>query len=608
MKSLFSILIGLHLSFLSPGTEYHVSPNGNDNHAGSPEAPLKTISAAAQKAVPGDVVTVHQGTYRERVSPPRGGESADKPIVYQASPGEKVEIKGSEIIKGWKKVNETTWNVQIPNEFFGNFNPYSDNIHGDWLSRGQWCHSGDVYLNNKNLLESQELDAVLNNKGGKALWFCKVEGGTTTIWANFNSNPNEETVEINTRQSVFYPEKPFINYIHVRGFDMSHAATPWAPPTAEQIGLIGTHWSKGWVIENNTISHSKCVGLTLGKYGDEWDNKSESEEGFVQTIERALKNKWDKEHIGSHIVRNNTISWCGQAGIAGSLGAIFSRIENNTIFETGLHQPFWGYEHAGIKLHAPVDVVIGKNHIYRTKTGIWLDWMSQGTRVTKNFLHDNNVGDLSYEVNHGPILTDNNILLTEALNQIKLSRGAVFVNNLMAGKLYPTGDEDQRKTPYMFPHDTKIAGRHSCPCGNSAFYGNIFTTMDLTPYNACKMPVTMERNLFLLQSIPSKFEKNSCVKSGFDPGIKVIQKKDGWYLKINVPEGCQQMGTDKALSSADLGKAVVPNQSFDQADGTPIVFDTDYPGNKRNFPGLCPGPVDFTRSGIQEVKVYPLKD
>jgi alpha-N-arabinofuranosidase len=60
----------------------------------------------------------------------------------------------------------------------------------------------------------------------------------------------------------------------VRGFTLAHAATPWAPPTAEQIGVIGTHWSRGWLIENNNIHHSICVGVTLGKYGDDWDNTS----------------------------------------------------------------------------------------------------------------------------------------------------------------------------------------------------------------------------------------------------------------------------------------------------------------------------------------------
>ena len=150
-------------------------------------------------------------------------------------------------------------------------------------------------------------------------------------------------MEINVRQTVFYPEKTGINYITVRGFTLEDAATPWAPPTAEQIGLIGAHWSKGWIIENNTISHSICSGISLGKYGDQWDNTSaNSAEGYVKTIERALADGWSKENIGHHIVRNNTISHCEQTGIVGSLGAAFSTVTGNTIYNVHMHQSFGG--------------------------------------------------------------------------------------------------------------------------------------------------------------------------------------------------------------------------------------------------------------------------
>ena len=156
----------------------------------------------------------------------------------------------------------------------------------------------------------------------------------TTLWAQFRGvNPNEQLVEINVRRTVFYPERPGINYITVRGFILRHAATPWAPPTAEQVGLIGTHWSKGWIIENNEISHSRCSGVTLGKYGDGYDNTSaNTAEGYVKTIERALKNGWNRETIGHHIVRNNTIHDCEQTGICGSLGGVFSQIVSNHIY------------------------------------------------------------------------------------------------------------------------------------------------------------------------------------------------------------------------------------------------------------------------------------
>ena len=83
--------------------EIHVSKKGSDSNGGSSSTPLKTISAAARLAFPGDTITVHSGIYREWVNPLRGGESDSKRIVYRAAPGEKVEIKGSEIITGWEK-------------------------------------------------------------------------------------------------------------------------------------------------------------------------------------------------------------------------------------------------------------------------------------------------------------------------------------------------------------------------------------------------------------------------------------------------------------------------------------------------------------------------
>ena len=266
--------------------------------------PFKTISAAARVAQPGDVITVHEGVYRERITPPRGGTSDRKRIVYQAAPGEKVEIKGSEVVKNWVKVQDDVWKVTLPNSFFGSFNPYSDLIRGDWFNpKGREHHTGAVYLNGDWLNEAAKLDDVLKPAGATPLWFGQVDKDNTTIWAQFKGvNPNEQLVEINVRRTVFYPEKPGINYITVRGFTLRHAATPWAPPTAEQVGLIGTHWSKGWIIENNEISHSRCSGITLGKYGDQWDNTSaNTAEGYVKTIERALAERLEQgDHRPPH--------------------------------------------------------------------------------------------------------------------------------------------------------------------------------------------------------------------------------------------------------------------------------------------------------------------
>ena len=81
-----------------------------------------------------------------------------------------MEIKGSEVIKNWRRLNNETWETVIPNSLFSDFNPYNDTIHGDWLARGQWSHTGEVYLNDRALAETERLEDVLLNKGNRQLW------------------------------------------------------------------------------------------------------------------------------------------------------------------------------------------------------------------------------------------------------------------------------------------------------------------------------------------------------------------------------------------------------------------------------------------------------
>ena len=407
------------------------------------------------------------------------------------------------------------WTVTIPNSFFGAFNPYSDIIHGDWFSPlGRIHHTGAVYLNGEWLAEAKTLDDALETRGELPLWFGQVESKTTTLWAQFGgADPNRELTEINVRQTVFYPEKDGMDFITVRGFILRCAATPWAPPTAEQIGLIGTHWSKGWIIEDNVVSHSMCSGISLGKYGDQWDNTSEnSAQGYVKTIERAQNLGWSKENIGHHLVRNNIISHCEQAGIVGSLGPAFSTVTGNIIHDIYVRRLFSGAEIAGIKFHAAIDMELSNNHIFRSYRGLWLDWMAQGTRVTGNLFHDN-VQDAFFEVDHGPFLVDNNIFLSKvslALN----SQGGAFVHNLICGGAGMT-EYDGRMTPYLKPHSTEVAGLHDNPSGDLRFINNLLAQNgDLSVFSHARLPADFEGNVFLMGTKPSGLETSPRAFSG----------------------------------------------------------------------------------------------
>ena len=172
-------------------------------------------------------------------------------------------------------------------------------------------------------------------------WYAEQDeaNNQTIIYANFHEkDPNKENVEISVRRNCFYPESEGIGYITLSGFRISQAATQWAPPTAYQEGMVGPHWSKGWIIEDCEIYESKCSGISLGKYlQPENDNKwlkwkyKDGTQTERDCICQASYEGWDKEHIGSHIVRRCEIHDCGQTGIVGHLGGVFSVIEDNHI-------------------------------------------------------------------------------------------------------------------------------------------------------------------------------------------------------------------------------------------------------------------------------------
>lgn len=446
--------------------------------------------------------------------------------------------------------------------------------------------------------------AANNSHDDRGLWFAEVDDTQTTIWAQFKDvNPNDELVEINVRQSVFYPAQPGINYITVDGFTLEQAAAPWAPPTAEQIGLIGTHWSKGWLIQNNTIRYSSCVGLTLGKHGDEFDNTFD----YFRSIREASENhNWNREHVGSHMVRNNHIYNCGQAGIVGSLGAIFSTITGNEIHDIRQEHAYGGCETAGIKIHGAVDMVISHNHVYNCEHwgGIWLDWMGQGARVTGNLLHGNSQ-DMMFEVNHGPFLVDNNLLLSQR-HMTKVSDGGAYVHNLIWGKvnLWPT---EQRKSPYMKAHSAEVAEyRAGISQEDDRYYNTIFVGPGGTAtLDAHDFKMQSAGNLFLDGARPSKHDAHAVVVDDFDPQITLSQENGEWWLEMKVDPALQAAAERPLVDSDLLGLPVVTQLPFEDRDGKPYRIDTDYFGNKRDRSALAAGPFVGNESSTIRVKVWP---
>ena len=484
---------------------------------GSQMHPYKTISQAAAVAQPGDEILVAPGVYREEVSPRWAGKKGQS-IVYRSAVPRGAVITGAEPAKDWQPYQEDTWLLTVPNSFFGAYNPYTTLVWGDWLNQGIPCHTGEVFLGDKSLYECDSLEKVLHPVPNDESWDVEFtthtwytaqseDGENTLIYANFQGkDPNKENVEITVRPHCFYPAQEHVDYITLTGFVVTKAATQWAPPTALQDGMIGPHWSKGWLIENCEVSHSKCSGISLGKYLQQGNDNKWSHYKYKDGTQTqrdcaliAQIDGWSKETIGSHTVRGCDIHDCGQTGIVGNLGCVFSVIEHNHIHHINNKRNLAGAEIGGIKFHAAIDVIIRGNHFHHCTRGIWLDWQTQGTRVSGNLFHDNcmardyllqrkNMGglglgeDLFIEIAHGPCLVDNNILLSE--RAVKLpTQGVAFVHNLIAGSITAVGRgvkngsdkyDSTRYTPIHLPHRTEITGFMSILHGDVRFYNNVF--------------------------------------------------------------------------------------------------------------------------------------
>jgi len=641
---------------------YHVAKTGSNTDNGSQAHPFFTINMAARVARAGDCIIVHEGEYREWVKPRQGGLSDTRRITYQAAEGERVAIKGSERVQCWESVSGGVWKAALSNALFGDYNPYREIIIGDWLicPAGRKVHLGDVYLNGMSFYEAETLDAVFNpmpradvvdNWTGeivpvpdaaqtKYLWFAVVESDRTVIYANFHgADPNSELAEINVRKCCFYPETPGCNYITVRGFEMAHAATPWTPPTGDQPGLIGPHWSKGWIIENNVIHDSKCSAISIGKEastGDNFRTFRKDKPGYqyqLESVFAALKAGWSKEKIGSHIIRHNTIYHCGQNGVVGHLGCVFSQIYGNHIHHIALKREFYGHEIAGIKLHAAIDVHIHHNHIHDCSLGTWLDWQAQGARVSKNVYHHNS-RDLYVEVTHGPHLVDHNVLASPyALDNH--AQGGAYINNLIAGKI-ALRKVLNRATPYHAPHSTDVAGYAMVYGADDRFYRNLFiggghreaagtfgydgctvslqeyigrvdaadaeSPGDLDLFEAVSQPAYIDQNVYLKGAKAFSKEAHKLEEPGFDPRFSVEEDGGAVYVRCTLPDAFCAF-TSAPMTTVSLGRVRIVDAEFENPNGSALVLDSDILDAHVSAQSVA-GPCAGLQAGFNRVKVW----
>jgi len=571
--------------------EYHVATGGDDKAPGSSAAPFRTIQRAADRMQPGDVCTIHEGTYREWVRPPRGGDSEDRRITYRAARGEEVVVKGSEPVTGWRKQG-VAWRVELPDAWFGGRNPFQRKLAGEWLHYGTEHHLGAVYLDERPLVEMLRREDV---PAKPMSWYVEVDGNQTVILANFgDADPNRCLTEVNARECVFFPAVKGLKYITLDGLHFAQVAPQWAYWNAYEEAAVGTYFGAKWIVQNCRFSDIRCTALVCG------NDPCKATEGQ------------DIGDVGRHIVRNNHFARCGEAAIHGNWGWAGSLIEGNLIEDINVHNEFGGMETAGMKIHYAVDVTV-KNNVVRRVYGrrpptysfkwgpefaaIWIDWGAQGTRVTGNVVYDCEALASFVQNSHGsPVLVDNNILQGACrLN----TQGVVYAHNLFAGCLWNV--RKGATGPYWKPHSGTRVGVAPIPMAHVKWWNNLFVGRgaDLIPHSE---GYASDWNLFCGGAKAAPWG---------DPQSRV-EANDAAVTFKTLPTGVEvtftaspTFGESKVamITHTSVGRFALTGQGLEDADGRPFDIDRDITGAVRKGPGVSIGPLESMVVGPNKVRL-----
>ncbi len=446
-----------HVSWEQPLTfsrTYYVdngSAAADDNGPGSSDRPFRTIGKAAQVLQPGERVVIASGTYREWVRPERGGTGADKMISYEAAPGGKVYIKGSEVLKdGWTQdpanvfrrpggpngapaapaapPPAASWGYQFTGAMFPDaYNPFAlASVAGDraWLDTkvtdmGPYFRRRGLVFADGIPLEPVEQQRELASptlfrppapgtpqppnglppraRGGPLM---QEIGGTENgrFWPDANGQsvhirlpngtPAEHSIEITTREQVFAPVNHGLGYIRVKGLTIQHAGNGF--PLPQRGAMLDVMGGNHWIIEDNTIEWANAIGLEIGGRG-----------GGAQQPPQG------------HIIRRNTIRYCGIEGIAG-MGTRDVLVEDNLLEWCGWADAEREWESAAVKFHSAQNMLFRRNVIrhIRHANAVWFDSGNVNCRLTGNVFADivSVSAAVHMEVNRQQDQIDNNII------------------------------------------------------------------------------------------------------------------------------------------------------------------------------------------------------
>jgi hypothetical protein len=407
---------------------WHVTPEAL---AGLPAAvQFPTISAAAAKAEPGDTVLIHSGIYRETVTVDKSG-TKERPIRFEAPPGENVVITGADVLKEWKKETgaDGVYSAPWPHRFIG-WN--KSGTHPDDDEHRMIGRCEQAFIMGYPLLQ------VLDRTGlRRGTFFVDLEARRIFVCPRDGVDLIKEPslVEASARQIIWHVKG---EHVHLRGLRFRYAANMAQQGAARFDGDHG-------VIEDCTFELTNSSGATFAAKGLSLRRcvfQGNGQLGFGAARAHDLR-------FSECIVRDNNVKGFGR-----------------------------GWEAGGDKLVLCRNAVLENSQFVNNRgNGLWFDIGNENCVVRNCLIADNEDAGIFYEISFRLHARDN-VIIGNGFRETPGSWGAgagislssspdcVIERNLIVGNREGFNFREQgRKTPliddeterWVWNHDERIS-------------------------------------------------------------------------------------------------------------------------------------------------------
>jgi hypothetical protein len=319
-----------------------------DTNPGTREAPLKTISAAAARAVAGDEVLVRPGLYRESVTLTNSG-APGKPIVFRSEVSRQAIVSGADVLTDPKDEGLGIYSFPIA-------------APGRCVYLGgnaQW-----VYLNGLPLDRADTPDRLI-----PGTFYQDIDGKRVHVALPEGADLAKVVLEYACREGLFFSARP-LDDIHILGFTVQHNAN-WFRGKGP-IRITGQRW----LVEDNHVRWTSYHGVQVA-------------------------------NCSACVIRSNLVEWAGCEGIGGGF-SVDLLVKGNTVRYNNWRSFNWGNEGGGSKFSCTINArYIGNEFAFNYGPGLWSDAAAAGTVYERNLCHDNAVRSLFSEINWDEVIQDN---------------------------------------------------------------------------------------------------------------------------------------------------------------------------------------------------------